>query len=305
MGLSEKKKKLLEALLADEKKKETETQLKSMTKSWPLAVGGRMTSLSTSAPEKEDGEEEDTMVPEPGLDTFGPARLLSGVAPEIREQDLGILKRSKRDGLEHVLQNKVCSVLHGVLSPAEADALASWVQKCGTWEPALLNIGGGRQRLDMESRQHLRAIVDDVDLTKRLEERLRGFLPTHGRGGTELRGLNERLRFLRYVKGNFFAPHMDGVYARTDGSGERSAFTVLLYLTDPGQAVGGATRFLSGSCPAGKDWEMCKATSCQHCLDAPITKGSVLLFSHDILHQGSPLLEGNKLVMRTDVMYSH
>ena len=41
---------------------------------------------------------------------------------------------------------------------------------------------------------------------------------------------NERLRFLRYYKGEFFALHQDGMYMRNNG--ERSYVTVLIYLND-------------------------------------------------------------------------
>ena len=34
-----------------------------------------------------------------------------------------------------------------------------------------------------------------------------------------------------------------------------------------------------------------------------ILQGSVLIFQHDILHEGSELLSGKKYAVRTDVMY--
>ena len=42
-----------------------------------------------------------------------------------------------------------------------------------------------------------------------------------------LAGLNERLRFLRYDPGEYFAPHMDGHYSRPDGSETRFVTLVL------------------------------------------------------------------------------
>ena len=98
---------------------------------------------------------------------------------------------------------------------------------------------------------------------------------------------NERLRLLRYDGGEYFAPHRDGTYVREDG-GDRSFVTVLIYLNQGFE--GGETTFL-------------------HCRDfdkkvpyVPET-GSVLLFQHDILHEGSLLRSGTKYIIRTDVMY--
>merc|ERR1712032_1746467 len=71
------------------------------------------------------------------------------------------------------------------------------------------------------------------------------------------------------------------------GQGERSYFTVLLYLND--EYRGGTTEFVTlngGRVPL-----------------IPQT-GMVLVFEHDMPHEGLELLEGTKYVMRTDVMYS-
>ena len=43
-------------------------------------------------------------------------------------------------------------------------------------------------------------------------------------------GLNERFRFLRYDRGEYFAPHRDGQYIRTNG--DLSYVTVQLYLNE-------------------------------------------------------------------------
>ena len=65
------------------------------------------------------------------------------------------------------------------------------------------------------------------------------------------RGLNGRLRILRYGAGERFEPHYDLVVADDDG-GRRSLATVLVYLT--ADFSGGGTRFLDrdgGGCRAG------------------------------------------------------
>ena len=99
--------------------------------------------------------------------------------------------------------------------------------------------------------------------------------------------LNERLRFLRYDPGHKFEAHHDGEYWRPDGI-ERSYITVQLYLNEGFE--GGSTTFIHPH----KHWEKKEVVP---------KIGSVLVFEHAILHEGSALIEGRKYCVRTDVMY--
>merc|ERR1719145_149754 len=87
-------------------------------------------------------------------------------------------------------------------------------------------------------------------------------------GNRNISCLNERCRFLRYGKGNYFAPHYDGQYRRPDGS-ERSYLTILFYLNDDFE--GARTNFLSGK---GDKFPV------------EFQTGSILIFEHDIYHEG-------------------
>jgi len=53
-------------------------------------------------------------------------------------------------------------------------------------------------------------------------------------------GLDERMRFLRYTPGDYFKPHMDGSFVRSDGQ-ERSFLTLMLYCI----STSGETNFLN------------------------------------------------------------
>eukprot|EP01083_Nonionella_stella_P303071 1047629_1 len=101
--------------------------------------------------------------------------------------------------------------------------------------------------------------------------------------------LNERLRFLRYHKGEYFAPHYDGTYVR-DNKEELSQITALIYLNDGYK--GGNTNFLDESDSDNK-------------YSAKISQGMALLFEHRIYHEGGTLLNGVKYLLRTDVMYTY
>ena len=110
-------------------------------------------------------------------------------------------------------------------------------------------------------------------------------------------GLNERMRILRYQPGHDFKPHCDGSYFRPDGS-QGSFWTVMIYLNDGGGGstddesdafVGGATLF------HGRDGRDSVAVVPR--------AGSVLVFDHDLYHEGQKVTRGTKYAIRTDVMF--
>lgn len=155
------------------------------------------------------------------------------------------------------------------------------------YETALINIGGGRQVKMTDVRNNDRSIIDSFGLSGELWERLKPFIPETFKGHKVV-GLNERLRFLRYYEGQYFAPHFDGVYVRDDQS-ELSLITVQLYLNEG--MKGGATTFLSG--------EESQRVECVPKI------GRVLIFEHRLYHEGSTLRGGIKYTIRTDVMYEN
>ncbi|KAL4986147.1 hypothetical protein BDW68DRAFT_132418 [Aspergillus falconensis] len=203
-----------------------------------------------------------------------------------------------------------------------------------TWERAMINIGGGRQMISVDSRNCSRIILDSPEIAEKLHARLLPFLRElgvdrlenkplitglAGRNRTyELTRFNERLRFLKYVGGEYFRPHWDAHYTTPD-RGERSYLTVHLYLNGDGEQdllelkraidaegsegrstnidlegslLGGATSFL----PRYEEKE-------RHVRVFPKT-GSVLVFQQsELLHSGDSVFRGTKFTLRTDVMY--
>ena len=142
--------------------------------------------------------------------------------------------------------------------------------------------------MDKGHRDSDRVIIDDSGKAAELFQRVGEFLPKTMMG-CPIVGINERLRFLRYDKGQKFSPHCDGEYERPDGS-EMSFLTIQLYLNGgPGELAGGETSFLSD------DMQV------QYRLEP--RAGLVLVFDHDMLHEGSPVLSGRKYCIRSDVMY--
>lgn len=135
-------------------------------------------------------------------------------------------------------RKKLAFVLYNVFTQDECQR---WIDlsEQRAYSPALINTGVA-QVLMKDVRNNDRCMIDDVPMAQMLFERIQSFLPETWEKH-RLIGLNERLRFLRYDPGQKFEPHygkntgifdrtfhqvssrhLDGVYARSDGSGERS-----------------------------------------------------------------------------------
>lgn len=224
-------------------------------------------------------------------------------------------------------------ILDNVLSSDECDQLLKAAEATteGEWERAMINIGGGRQRLMTDARNCGRIIWDSREVVAKVWGRIEKVpevqeivrlenVPKIFGNGPGKRGevwtftrLNERMRFLKYVGGEYFRPHCDGSYETPDRK-ERTFFTLHLYLNNAGSQTpaeldkmspkdrveamkqtltGGATTFHSLS------WDEKKS------LDVLPKTGRILLFQHrNLLHSGADVLSGVKYTMRTDLLYA-
>ena len=183
-------------------------------------------------------------------------------------------------------RNILAFTLDNVYTEEECKELIKLSEENG-YEQALVNIGGGKQQKMTDVRNNDRSIIDSFGLSGELWDRIKPFIPENYKDH-EVVGLNERLRFLRYYEGQYFAPHCDGVYYREDGS-EFSQITILLYLNEGFE--GGETTFLNFSDKKAR-------------VKAVPKTGSVLVFEHRLLHEGTALIgDGVKYCVRTDVMY--
>jgi hypothetical protein len=225
------------------------------------------------------------------------------------------------------------AIIDDFLTESECKELLSLAEKStpNGWERAMVNVGGGRQELATDARNCGRMMWDTHDIANRLLTRLKPFLHDLdvakftdrtsvtgllGRGKTyELSALNERLRFLRYVGGEYFRPHWDGQYEAPNG--DLSFYTLHLYLNgegeqdvvelgkaedrpgnvnpDPeGTLLGGATSFIP----------IPSYNSGYGQLRIFPRTGRLLIFQHSgLMHSGDPVFRGTKFTMRTDIMY--
>ncbi|KEY64332.1 hypothetical protein S7711_09877 [Stachybotrys chartarum IBT 7711] len=109
--------------------------------------------------------------------------------------------------------------------------------------------------------------------------------------------VNKRIRFLKYIKGNLFKPHVDSPYwYQANGQTFQTNYTLHLYLNDSAEyspdskLVGGATSFLS--------------RDRKRRIDMNPKAGSVLIFQHRrLLHEGATVTAGVKFTARMDILY--
>jgi len=229
-----------------------------------------------------------------------------------RRQRKIIIEDISRELIPITGRNSFAIVLRNVLTPEECANLVSKCEDEG-FDDALVQGPTGKQILRQDIRSCGRCIIDDTELAgdmfARILNAVRGTehekkimhapwitaaSPKSGNKNSSEEitavGLNERLRFLKYGQGHFFAPHQDLRFVRGsecgEKAGETSHITVQLYLND--KFKGGSTRFLCGK---------------RH-YDVKPKIGSVLIFDHDILHEGSKVTGGIKYSVRSDIMFS-
>lgn len=212
-------------------------------------------------------------------------------------------------------EGKLAFVIDNVFSLEDCQKLLAAGELSAPWTPAAVNAGpeDTEGAVLPDYRKSSRILLDNQELADDILGKLRPHLPgdlhnapssrfwqfdqgslPKGRAlGTriQLTRLNERLRYLKYLPGDFFDEHCDAVYYTPDGS-EMSGLTLQVYLNgSPETLSGGATRFKSDETP-------------NIVVDVDPRLGRVLIFEQGtLLHTGEKVLEGEKYVVRTDLMY--
>jgi prolyl 4-hydroxylase len=180
--------------------------------------------------------------------------------------------------MEKTEYHKDIFVIDNFLSGAECAMFMERAEQMG-FEAAKVNVGGNRQQSMTSVRNNERIMFEDQALAMQLFERAKSFL-VEKVGNYVACGLNELFRFYKYSPGQRFKMHRDGSFERNEK--ELSYYTFMVYLNEG--FVGGATEFEN----------ICTVNPKQ---------GSLLIFYHPIRHEGKLLIEGQKYVLRSDVMY--
>lgn len=179
-----------------------------------------------------------------------------------------------------------CFLLRGVFSRGECAQIIHEAEEAG-----FQAMGGD---YPPSYRDNDRRVRDDAVLGEAVFARIRPFLPERlvdaSGEAWRLHGLNPRFRFCRYRGGQRFCIHRDGAYARSPEV--RSRLTCMLYLNDSGEFSGGATRYYAERTEDSGLLGVVRPEA-----------GTLIVFDHELWHDGEAVTSGTKYVMRTDVLY--
>jgi hypothetical protein len=163
-----------------------------------------------------------------------------------------------------------------------ADACAAYIARMRAGDAEVAPIVGkhGDAEVDLAVRNNTRVMWDDEEEANTLLARVAAHVPAR-LSGRPLVGANPRLRLYRYCPGERHGVHWDTVVELPGDV--QSLLTLVFYLNDG--FGGGDTDFPE--------------------LGRRVTPraGRALLFQHRILHEASVVTHGEKLVLRTDVLY--
>lgn len=171
--------------------------------------------------------------------------------------------------------SKYVQIIDDLLTEDECNQLIEFAEKRGF------------EVVDRGIANYNRVEFDNPLLAKLLCGRLiaRGFMPKSW-NGSMVTGLNEHFRFSKYDPGQEFGIHKDGF--NVDRNGNRSVMTLNIFLND--KFDGGETDFFYEN----------KTKR----LSAKPKSGRAALFDSQQYHCGNKVMNGNKYLLRTDVMVS-
>lgn len=120
----------------------------------------------------------------------------------------------------------------------------------------------------------------------------------------EFVGINPLFRFIKYKNEGELVPHYDAPFIKNES--ERTLVTMVIYLTNN---TSGHTRFIKdpqSQIPVNQrdlsDWTI-NANEEDILFTIQPKKGKIALFDHRIIHDCEPLINEEKIIIRTDLMF--
>lgn len=178
--------------------------------------------------------------------------------------------------MKAIHHTEIIWTIENFLSKAECEELILFSEQIG-YEEAKVSLASGAKMMK-GIRNNSRIMYKDEALANSYWEKLKAYCPDTI-ANNEALGLNEQFRFYKYESNQRFKRHIDGRFKRNEN--EESRITFMIYLNDDYE--GGETKF-------------------DNVTIKPQT-GTALCFIHEQKHEGCPIIEGIKYVIRTDVMY--
>ncbi|MFK7773821.1 MAG: 2OG-Fe(II) oxygenase [Saprospiraceae bacterium] len=147
-------------------------------------------------------------------------------------------------------------------------------------------------------RNNERQILDNQLLAETLFSKIKDYVPSQievegiakeEKGKWNLSQLNDRIRICRYLPGQYFNKHLDGIHFRSKEL--QSKLTFMVYLNSAKDYKGGRTLFFNS-----KEDD----TVIQSFLPEV---GDLIIFDHNLWHSGEEVLSGEKYILRSDILY--
>jgi len=141
--------------------------------------------------------------------------------------------------------------------------------------------------------------VRDKGRIKSLWDHVKKLVPEMCNGSTLIGPDYKKVYLLKYSLGQKFKKHYDG--HSIDSKGNKSLITIIIYLNggDTKSLRGGNTRFYS---EPGTSFE--EPFENAKYFDVVPKTGSMLMFTHKLLHEGLPVDKGTKYCIRFNVLYN-
>ncbi len=187
--------------------------------------------------------------------------------------------------------NLTCFVIPSLFSKSECEQLLNTDIK-KSFQKAISNYPTYYRNND-------RFVIDNEGLANQLFEKVKQYLPEvivtkstiqAENGIWYLKELNNRIRYCKYSANQYFHRHLDGVHYRNDTT--QSKLTFMIYLNSATEFKGGRTLFF-------------KTKETNEVWASYIPKqGDLIVFDHNVWHEGEVLTQGEKFVLRSDILYS-
>eukprot|EP01080_Neovahlkampfia_damariscottae_P006756 gene6756-10921_t len=136
----------------------------------------------------------------------------------------------------------------------------------------------------------------DSQFSTKIFNKIKNLFPDELSDGRKKVKCDEVLRILKYKKGDFFRPHLDGSYDERDENMKKilgscyTMYTILIYLNDDYE--GGETKF----------YNILKEGN--HIKIEKKTGKSTIFNINSTVHSGTEITSGVKYVLRTGIMYT-
>lgn len=189
-------------------------------------------------------------------------------------------------------QSKVCFVIRQLFTQQECQTLLPDDVK-ESFQKAITNYPTSYRNND-------RLVMDKNELAEQLFDKVKPYLPPTitiqsdnmvESGVWQLQELNSRMRYCRYSAGQYFNRHLDGVHYRSRSQEVQSKLTFMVYLNGSENFTGGRTLFY-------------RSKDAQEIWTAHIPQqGDLIVFDHNLWHEGEVLQSGEKFVIRSDILY--